>query len=967
MQAAPARRRRRPRGKEASGGGAQLGLLERERELERIAASLSNTSAGPGRLVVIEGAAGLGKSRLFRWTVERAHEAGMLALSARSGEPERDFSFGLALQLFERWLAAADVQTREQVLSGSAALSLPLFEGQHWGRVREPGEPAAESLVHGLFWVAVNLSARQPLLLAVDDVHWSDASSLRFLLYLVERVEDLPVTLVVTRRSGEPDRGLLEELAHHRLAERMVLSPLSESAVAALIAGGVKKAPGERFVHACYAATGGNPFLIQAIAQAVGDDRIEPDDRNAEMIERLRPEVVTRHALSRISRLGPDALALAAAVAVLGDGALLAHAATIANLEPDTAASTADALGAAGVVVSAPPVSFVHPLLRAAVYEEIPPAQRARLHARAGRLLHDEHYPSEIVAAQLLPAVRVAESWAVECLRGSAARALGAGNPESAIRYLARALREPLTREQRAETLLELAQAEATIGESGAEDHLREALSLMDDPRQQARAHYSLGSLLYTHARTPEAARSFEQGLALLETADDPLARDLRAGYFSAASLVPELATRAAEHILPLLDRGPGGETTAERGAMAALAAYRTTSGAPREEPIALARRAWGGGQLLAEEGPDGWAWSLLTGTFSWTDEFDESLQISRAVIDEARRTGSLMAYATASFCALGPAYWGGSLVEARAHGEAALDAARYGWRAFLYGATAWHSEVLIDQDELDAADRQTEIVGLPEYGTAPGRAWLRCTRARVRLLQGRADEALNEALQAGEVFEQMGAANTLFAPWRPMAALAAHRLGQDGRAQEWLRRQLEIARGTGTPSHIASVLRTQAVIGSDRQAIKLLRQALAMLEGSQARLERLRCAADLGGALRRTGQRAEAREILSQAADQAHRAGARLIERQVHEELRVAGARPRRLAFSGVESLTASERRVAEMAIQGLSNRDIAQALFVTPRTVERHLYTAYKKLGINSRAELASSLREQSEDEDV
>jgi DNA-binding CsgD family transcriptional regulator len=107
---------------------------------------------------------------------------------------------------------------------------------------------------------------------------------------------------------------------------------------------------------------------------------------------------------------------------------------------------------------------------------------------------------------------------------------------------------------------------------------------------------------------------------------------------------------------------------------------------------------------------------------------------------------------------------------------------------------------------------------------------------------------------------------------------------------------------------------------------------------------------------MRRAGQRARCREVLGEALDEARRFGAWRIRWLVHEELKLAGARPRRLAFSGVESLTAGQLRVARMAADGMTNREIAQALFVTPRTVEQHLYNAYKKLGIRSRSELAT-----------
>ena len=934
-------------------------MLERDRELEQLSALLGDARAGSGGLVAVEGAAGLGKSRLLRWTVEQAAHEGMLALGASGGESERDISFGVALQLFEGWLASAEPEQRAAALSGVAGLALPLFEGLHWAPSEPPRERTHDALAHGLFWLLVNLSALSPVLLAVDDLHWSDPVSVRFLLYLAQRIDDLPVALVLTRRPAEgAGRELMDELANHSPATRLALAPLSVQAVSQLLAEAFEKPAGERFASGCSEATGGNPFLVEAIIRALQDDDVEPSDANAELIARLRPGVLGQQVLVRISRLGDDAARLAAAAAVLGDDALLVHAATIAGLTPDAAAAAADALVAADIFDTATPVAFAHPLLRAALYDEIPAARRARAHIRAARLLYGEHAPAEVVAAQLLPGARGGEPWVSQILRDAAARALAAGNPESAIHYLARALREPLDAGERAELLLELARAEASVGAQDAETHINQALELMVSPHARAGAHQALGGVLYAQGELAAAARAFAHGLELLGDRDEPLARDLRAGYFSAASLDPELAPRAFEHITPLLERPPGGETSAERGALAALAAHRAMQSAPREQAIALARRAWGEGALLADEGPDGWAWSLITGAFTWTDELEESLAICRAVIERARSSGSLMAYATASYCAQLPAHLAGRLSEARAHGEAALDARRYGWRTYATTLAATHARVLIDQGELDDAERTLETIDELPAVQPTETAMPLAARGQLRLLQGRHREALEDFLAAGELFSAIGTNPTL-CPWHTGAALAAHQLGRHDRANELLAAATELAEETGTPTHIARVLRTRAHTTDSEHSTELLRQALSVLEHSQARLERLRCLADLGAALRRAGERAQARELLDQALKQAHHAGARLIEQHVMQELKIAGARPRRLAFSGAEALTASERRVADMAAEGMANREIAQALFVTPRTIEQHLYNTYKKLGIQTRVQLTDALR--------
>ena len=939
--------------------GAGVGLLERDRELEQLSSAVAAARDGRGSLVVIEGPAGLGKSRLLRWATERGRGMGALVLSAISGEPERDFAFGVTRQLFERHLAGAGDDERRELLAGAAALAWPLLAGEHWGRVQAPDATASEGLLHGLFWLVVNLTERSPLLLAIDDLQWADHASLRFLLYLVQRADDLPLAILTARRPAATT-GLVAELAGHPEALRISLRPLSLDAVTELLRQAFMGPTGDGFASACLQATGGNPFLVQAMIKSLREDGIEPVDANLDRVAELRPETVRQQALIRISRLGEDAVALASAAAILGDDALIGRVAAIAGLEPDIAARAADALVQADILSQAAPVRFAHPLLRTAVYEELPAARRGRWHVRAARLLHDEHAPSELVASQVVSGTRVGEAWAVNALRDAARRALRAGSPESTIRYLTRLLTEPLPRETRADALVELARAKAMVGEESAEQDLRDALTLIDAAPAQARALQALGSVLYNRGQTERAAHSFGQALALLHDSHDPLARDLHAAYFSAASLVPELAPQAIEHIAPLLARQAGGETQAERGALAGTAVYQALAGAPREQVIELARRAWGDGKLLADEGPDGWAWSMVTGALSWTGELRASLEISQQVIVEARRRGSLMAYATASFCALEPAHLLGLLDEARAYGEAAWEARRYGWRTYEAALAASHARTLVEQGELEAAERHLAILDDPACGTPPGRAWARAVRGRVRLLQGRPREALSDLLAAGEVFGQLYGEHDTFAFWRGDAALAAHLLGRHEQAQELLAQAAQIVEQTGTPSHRAAVLRTRAAIGASDESVGLLEAALGILEASESRTEYVHCLAELGAALRRAGRRSEARARLIDAVDEAHRMGLRLVEEQAQEELKVAGARPRRLAFSGADSLTASERRVANMAAQGQANREIAQALFVTPRTVEQHLYNTYKKLGIQSRAQLAPALKD-------
>jgi DNA-binding CsgD family transcriptional regulator len=936
-----------------------LRLLERDAELRELAGELARAREGTGTLIVIDGAAGLGKSSLMRCAVERARGEGMSLLGARGSVAERDFSFGVVLQLFGTWYAAAGAAEREEALSGAASLALPLLEGRHADA--SATEAGANGLLHGLFWLTASLASRAPLLIAIDDLHWCDPASLRFVQYLLHRLEELPIAILASRRPAEPDTSaVVAEVAAHPLARSLPLAPLSRGAISQLLEERLDARAGPRFAEAAEEGTGGNPFLLDAVIRGLGERGIEPSDENAGRIAELRPASVREGLLSRVRHLGPEAGALASAATLFGPEAPLSRVAAIAELDLDSAAAAADALTAAGVLSSAAPISFAHPLHRAFLYEEMAVAQRGRAHVRAARLLREEGAPVEEVAAQLLAASEVGESWAGAVLREAAATALAAGNSESAVNYLTRAVSEPLGSQERAEALLDLARAEAMTGRPDTRRHIDRALSLFQDPGGKARAYQALGGVLYTGGDLKGAAEAFGRAIELIDD-DDPLARDLHAGFYAEASLEPELAGRALDHIAPLVNRPPGGETPAERAALAALAAHRSFSGSGAAGAVELAWRAWGDGALLAAEGPDGWAWSLVTAALTWSDELEGSLEICGGVIEEARRRGSLMAYATASFCAQGPSYFMGRLGEARAHGEAALEARRAGWRTYAGALAAIQARILVDQDEPHAAEEVLGLVEEDDPSQSADRAAAIAARAHLRLVQGRPEEALSDALAAGEMLARIKGVCPPLAPWRAEAALAANQLGDHARALRLSDQALDVARRIGAPGNVARALLTRAHLVRPERGVELLRQALDVAGGSQARMAQLRCRAELGTALRRAGQRTEARRLLAEAREQAHRCGARLIERRMDEELRVAGARPRRLRFSGPDALTASERRVAQMAAEGRSNRDIAQSLFVTTRTVEQHLYKTYKKLGIDSRRALAGALADE------
>ena len=227
--------------------------------------------------------------------------------------------------------------------------------------------------------------------------------------------------------------------------------------------------------------------------------------------------------------------------------------------------------------------------------------------------------------------------------------------------------------------------------------------------------------------------------------------------------------------------------------------------------------------------------------------------------------------------------------------------------------------------------------------------------RARLRLAQGDAKAALADALEAGRRQVAMREPNPATAAWRSHAALAHAALGRPEAGLALAREELELARRFGAARAIGIALRTLGVIAGE---LERLEEAVDVLDASPARLEHAHALADLGVALRHRRRVVEAREPLRRALDLAIRCGAAPLAERARTELLIAGARPRREELSGVAALTANERRVAALAADGRSNREIAQALYVSHKTVEKHLTAAYRKLGVGGREDLATAL---------
>jgi DNA-binding CsgD family transcriptional regulator len=923
-------------------------LRERERELATLGGVLDQ-----GRVLVLEGGAGIGKTALLDEVCGRATQAGWQVVRARGSELESGFAFGVVRQLFELHLAQLHPADRAELLAGPAAATRPLWGESDAGAAHD----SSFAVLHGLYWLTANMAAVRPLLVVVDDAHWADAPSLRWLAYLAPRLEGLAAGLLVAVRPAEPASGEDPLLAVRQ--EAVVVRPrlLSQAAVTAIVQDRMGGQVSEQLSAAVTRVSGGNPFYVRELARAVAVEGAPLDTLELGGLFTRGVEGVAVHLAARARRLGPRALSLAQALAVLGDGCQLRHAAAIAGLDMEDAARVAAGLVRVEVLAEDAPPRFLHPIVREAVEASLGSAERDAAHRAAARVLHEDGAPPGQVAAHLIKVRPAGDGWVLTRLREAAHAALSSGAPQGAAELLTRALAEPPPPEQRVTLLRETARAEATVGRDTARGRLEQALALTADPHEQAEIGLDLAAVYAEMYRRVEAVDVLERALADLGDADAALAARLEGELVLLGFLYPRCAPRVAPVLERLTSCPVAGAAAETRAAAQGLARY--LAGRPVDETAPPLARVL----TQATPRPESWSTRLvLLWTLVACESFDAVEVALGPMLAEARKSGSASGLMNTHLVLSVLNLHLGALPEADTAARVALRVASEGDFVPLVPATIL-AEVAIEAGQLDEA--QALLALLPEEGWAPGLATARIpnARGRLRLAQGRAAEALADfqacaAMISPEVWgiDIHDVGNLHF---RSGAALALLQLGDNDRARELAEAELGDARAARAYRAIGIALRVAGLTEGGPRGLELLGESVTVLQGTPAVLERAHSLCELGAALRRAGQRADARGMLAQALELAARCGARPLATRARDELNAAGARPRREWRTGVEALTPGELRVARLAAEGQTNREIAHALYVTMKTVESHLAHGYAKLGIAGRAELPNALR--------
>jgi DNA-binding CsgD family transcriptional regulator len=874
----------------------------------------------------------MGKSRLLWHLRDAALRDGWKSLDVRTTPMSPSIGHGVLRDWFG--LLAHRHGPGEHPFDGPGAALAELVDGT--------SRPLGD-LVYGARWVLEDLCAEGPVLLTVDDLQWVDEGSLQALDLLAPAIRQLPCVLAWTLRTGE-EASDPESLARIREVSRVLhLEPLSAAGVATMLEAHRLDAGRATRIHA---VTGGVPLFVGEVIANGGEE--VPDSLVGSITGRLR-------------RLSPTALRTASAVAILGEHATTGAIAELAGIPPATVVQDLALLTTAQLADrDGGHHRLRHPLIGDAVLAALSTVETADLHARCADVLARRGAPRTVVASHLLLTTPGDDPDTRHRLAEQGRHALAAGAPDRAQRYFDRALAEgPVTAEE-IPLLSSSAAALAAQGElAAAQETWRRARALTDDPEVLAGIRAAAGDALLIAGEHAQAQATFGS-LTDAEPADTHAGQVLRARMVFAGLLTGAPARELQEQFDRLIGEPDDNATPDHRVALAASAALHVACGGTARETRDLALRAIDRGALFDHATADGTAVFMASCALIWSSALEEADRALTRAMEEARARGSVLEYANAAACRGVARSRMGLTSEAQVDFEAAAEQRPHGWNAGLGFVVAGLVDSHIARGELERT--------LPWRSTLDRFAGERTLQAAYALhalgdiaaAHGDHDTAARRYAEVGRQLH-LSLDNPAVLPWRAGRALALIRVGNSREAIDLARENAMRAEAFGAAYTLAQALRTLAAVDPTADRIGLLRRALGVLDGVPAGRLAAQVAADLAGMLillEGAGATQEVVGLLRRAESFAQSRGLRPLEERVRRLLERIGEPANRPAAEALAMLTPSERRVADLTATGLTNRQVAQELFVTVKAVEWHLSNVYRKLGIHSRNELPAVL---------
>jgi DNA-binding CsgD family transcriptional regulator len=914
-------------------------VFGREHEGATVAAFIAATPSGPAVMEIV-GEAGIGKSTLWAVALEEASARGMAVASLRAAEAESLLSYSALTDLLEPYVALVDDLPQPQ----SHALSVALLR-------TDPGDAPVDQRAVAMAALGVirAVAAEHPLVIGIDDVQWADFSTLRVLEFVMRRLRDEPVRLIAARRREAPDdHALSAPLFATSEPMSLRLDALDVDALHELIVSRLGVPLTRPALLHLHRATAGNPFYSLEIVQHA----LQKDPAALPNFEQLSVPPSLNFLLSaRLSGVGPEARHLLLVLSAMSRPTmpLLDRA-----LPGGSTAELIASLEREGIILASENgIRFVHPLIASTVYADASDEERRNAH----RLLASHVQTPEERARHVALGAAAPDEEVATVLESAAAHAMARGAPEAAAELLGLACRltpEPPDPSARKRDRRRIAHANSLLGAGdtrGAEALLREMLPELPHGPDRADAHELYARVLAADERWAEAHVAFTE--ALVDGGDETARRSrLEAGLTYASLFTGRLreARRHGRKALALAESLGAPAVLAEAIQALGYIEFQLRGGIPWD----LIRRG------LAEEERASWGVAsmfvrprfALAQMLMAVDELDQARELFLALLRSADEMGDANAPATLRAYLSEIECLAGNWDEASRHArEARSWALQTGMRTLVLSV-----QLLLDahSGDLGAARRGAEDA--LNLVAATGALWTAIpilgARGLAELSAGDLDAAATVLAEATGLVSAQGIREPGYGRTEPLAIEVDIRSGRLDVAERRLEAFEAAGRRLRRPWVLASAGRARALLAAARgdldQAREMGLQALGTMEDIGRPFEVARTHLALGVIERRRRKKRLAREHLAAAAAGFDKLGARLWAEQARDELSRTGYR------SPEQGLSPTERRVAELAANGLSNREIARELFVTVNTVESTLRHAFLKLGVHSRVEL-------------
>ncbi|HYS31818.1 MAG TPA: AAA family ATPase [Streptosporangiaceae bacterium] len=924
-------------------------IVGRDRELEAASAFMAAMKRGPAGLV-FAGEPGIGKTTLWLEVCERARERSMMVFAARPVAAEARLAFAALADLLE---PVADDVLRGLPEPQRRALAVALLR-------EDPGGARLDQRAVGAATISVlaALARTAPVLVAIDDLHWLDRSSARVLAFAARRLGRLPVGLLACERIGadrKPGLEIEQALADGQVA-RVVLGPLGTAALHEVVKIRLGRPLTRRALGRIGQAAGGNPFFAVEIARSL------PDDHDAGQAVLPLPDSLRALIGARVAALPERARhALLPAAALRSPTVELVTAGMDGSRDGSREGSrrALEQAAAAGIIeVDEARVRFTHPLFAAVVYTSAEHRDRRQAHRRLAAVLDD----AEERAWHLALAADGADADLANTLDAAAEHARARGAPDAAFELTEQALR--LTPPGRAADVqrrrVQAAEYHYHAGEPRrARELLDTVLSQVSSGWVRANALRLLGEILYHEQSFPEAVRLFEQALehgsgdaSLVAMVELHLTYAINAaGNFTGSE--PH-----ARRALTLSEQAGDESRLAEAIAVSVMTGHLLGRGldeAALDRALALEDQQR---QTSMEMRP-----SLIAGLLMlYEDRAERACQLLADLRQRTLDRGEESDLAYVASCLAWAEGWRGRLDVAVAYADEAVEyASRTGMESVRCTALALGSVPVAYAGEAEAARSMAEealrLAAATGYGI--GAIWARWALAVLSLSLREPAAALVALAPLLAEVEREGVAEPVRVMFLADGIEALAALGQLDRAERLTAMFEQAGTRLQRAWALAQADRCRALLlaarGDLAAAAAAAASAVRRAERLEPRLELARTLLVAGEIERRGRKKRSACELLARAAEIFESAGASLWAQRTRAELdRAAGRR------TGGD-LTESEKLVADLAASGLTNRQVAAQLFMSPKTVEANLARVYSKLGIRSRAELGAAWRGQ------